>query len=96
MQFRLNLSETTIRPDLRDVSSSFFVDPLTEFLVRGSPSLQSSNLKNVDFRFEWYMPSGNNLSVALFYKDIENPIEMVELAGVGGISTVINSKCSVG
>jgi hypothetical protein len=86
MQFRLNLSETTIRPDMRDVSSSFFVDPLTEFLVRGSPSLQSSKLTNADFRFEWYMPSGNNLSVALFYKDIENPIEMVELAGVGGAS----------
>ncbi|KTF11509.1 TonB-dependent receptor domain-containing protein [Pseudoalteromonas sp. 10-33] len=86
MQFRLNVSETTIRPDLRDVSTSFFVDPLTEFLVRGSPSLQSSELTNVDFRFEWYMPTGNNLSIALFYKDIENPIEMVELAGVGGAS----------
>ncbi|MBQ4833360.1 TonB-dependent receptor [Pseudoalteromonas sp. MMG010] len=86
MQFRLNLSETTIRPDMRDVSSSFFVDPLTEFLVRGSPTLESSNLTNADFRFEWYMPSGDNLSVALFYKDIENPIEMVELAGVGGAS----------
>lgn len=84
MQFRLNLSETTIRPDMRDVSSTYYVDPLTEFLVRGSPTLQSSKLKNADFRFEWYMPSGNNLSVALFYKDIENPIEMVELAGVGG------------
>ncbi|MAD03736.1 MAG: TonB-dependent receptor [Pseudoalteromonas sp.] len=84
MQFRLNLSETTIRPDMRDVSSTFFVDPLTEFLVRGSPTLQSSKLKNADFRFEWYMASGNNLSVALFYKDITNPIEMVELAGVGG------------
>ncbi len=84
MQFRLNLSETTIRPDMRDVSSSYYVDPLTEFLVRGSPSLQSSKLKNIDFRFEWYMQSGNNFSVALFHKDIENPIEMVELAGVGG------------
>jgi hypothetical protein len=84
MQFRLNLSETTIRPDMRDVSATFFVDPLTEFLVRGSPSLQSSKLKNVDFRFEWYMPSGNNFSLALFYKNIANPIEMVELAGVGG------------
>ncbi len=84
MQFRLNLSETTIRPDMRDVSSTYYVDPLTEFLVRGSPSLQSSKLKNIDFRFEWYMQSGNNFSVALFHKDIENPIEMVELAAVGG------------
>lgn len=84
MQFRLNVSKTAIRPDLRDISTTFFIDPLTEFLVRGSPLLQSSKLANVDVRWEWYMANGNNLSVALFYKDIENPIELVELATVGG------------
>lgn len=83
-QFRLNLSQTAIRPDLRDISTTFFIDPLTEFLVRGSPLLQSSKLNNVDFRWEWYQERGNNLSVALFYKDIDNPIELVELATVGG------------
>jgi outer membrane receptor protein involved in Fe transport len=86
MQFRLNLSKTTIRPDLRDISTSFFIDPLTEFLVRGTPLLQSSKLSNLDARWEWYMPSGNNLSVALFYKDIETPIELIELGTVGGAS----------
>jgi hypothetical protein len=84
MQFRFNISQTAIRPDLRDISTTFFIDPLTEFLVRGSPLLQSSKLDNFDFRWEWYKPDGNNLSVALFYKDIETPIELVELATVGG------------
>jgi outer membrane receptor protein involved in Fe transport len=84
MQLRLNLSKTSIRPDLRDISTSFFIDPLTEFLVRGTPLLQSSKLSNVDARWEWYMPSGNNLSVAVFYKDIETPIELIELGTVGG------------
>jgi outer membrane receptor protein involved in Fe transport len=84
MQFRLNISQTTIRPDLRDISTSFFIDPLTEFLVRGSPLLQSSKLDNIDFRWEWYRQDGNNVSVALFYKDIETPIELVELGTVGG------------
>lgn len=84
MQFRLNLSETVIRPDLRDISTTFFIDPLTEFLVRGTPLLQSSKLKNVDVRWEWYREAGNNLSVALFYKDIDTPIELVELGTVGG------------
>lgn len=84
MQFRLNVSQTAIRPDLRDISTTFFIDPLTEFLVRGSPLLQSSKLDNIDFRWEWYMADGNNLSVALFYKDIETPIELVELGTVGG------------
>jgi outer membrane receptor protein involved in Fe transport len=84
MQLRLNLSKTAIRPDLRDISTSFFIDPLTEFLVRGTPLLQSSKLSNLDARWEWYMPSGNNLSVAFFYKDIETPIELIELGTVGG------------
>ncbi|WP_395344854.1 TonB-dependent receptor domain-containing protein [Ningiella sp. W23] len=84
MQFRLNISQTAIRPDLRDISTTFFIDPLTEFLVRGSPLLQSSKLDNIDFRWEWYKADGNNVSVALFYKDIETPIELVELGTVGG------------
>lgn len=83
-QLRFNFSETAIRPDLRDISTSFFIDPITDFLVRGSPLLQSSKLENYDVRWEWYMQSGNNLSVALFYKDIENPIELIELPSVGG------------
>ena len=69
---------------MRDVSSSFFIDPLTQFLVRGSPLLQSSKLDNVDLRWEWYRDGGDNVSVALFYKDITNPIELIELGTVGG------------
>lgn len=83
-QFRFNVSQTAIRPDMRDISTTFFIDPITEFLVRGSPLLRSSKLDNIDFRWEWYMSDGNNVSVALFHKDIENPIELVELATVGG------------
>lgn len=79
MQFRFNYSETTIRPDFRDISTSFYIDPLTEFLVRGSTSLQSSSVDNVDFRWEWYLETGENISVALFWKDIANPIEQIEL-----------------
>lgn len=84
MQVRLNLSQTAIRPDMRDISTTFFIDPLTEFLVRGTPLLQSSKLTNADLRWEWYREAGNNLSVGMFYKDIKNPIELVELGTVGG------------
>lgn len=84
MQFRFNVGETAIRPDFRDISSSSYIDPLTEFEVTGSPLLQSSTMTHVDFRWEWYREDGNNLSVAVFYKDIENPIETVELPSVGG------------
>ena len=78
-QWRFNYSQTAIRPDLRDISSSFYIDPLTEFLVRGSTLLQSSSVDNFDIRWEWYLETGENLSVAFFAKDIDKPIEMIEL-----------------
>jgi len=97
MQFRFNYSETTIRPDFRDVSTSFYIDPLTEFLVRGSTSLQSSSVDNVDFRWEWYLETGENLSVALFWKDILNPIEQVELpSATEGAPQLLTANASDG
>lgn len=79
MQLRFNASETNIRPDLRDLSSTFYIDPLTDLLVRGSTELQTSELLNFDVRWEWYMEGANNLSVAFFYKDITAPIELIEI-----------------
>jgi len=97
MQFRLNYSETTIRPDFRDISTSFYIDPLTEFLVRGSTSLKSSAVQNVDLRWEWYLETGENLSVAVFWKDIENPIEQIELpSATEGAPQLLTANASDG
>lgn len=97
MQLRFNYSETTIRPDFRDISSSFYIDPLTEFLVRGSTSLQSSSIDNIDFRWEWYLETGENLSVAFFWKDIENPIEQIELpSATEGAPQLLTANASDG
>jgi TonB-dependent receptor len=80
-QLRFGWSETTARPDLREISDATFIDPLTEARVRGNPDLVSSDLMNLDLRGEWFFGSGDNLTVSLFYKDITNPIETVEAPG---------------
>lgn len=80
-QLRLGWSQTTARPDLREVSGATYIDPLTEARVRGNPDLESSDLGNLDLRGEWFFASGDNLTVSLFYKDIEQPIETVKAAG---------------
>jgi TonB-dependent receptor len=80
-QLRFGWSETTARPDLREISDATFIDPLTEARVRGNPDLVSSDLTNLDLRGEWFSGSGDNLTVSLFYKDITNPIETVEAPG---------------
>ena len=37
-QLRLGLSETVARPDLREISASSYIDPLTETRIRGNPT----------------------------------------------------------
>lgn len=78
MQFRASIGQTVVRPDLREVSSSTFIDPLTEFPIAGTPGLNTTSIINYDLRWEWYREAGNNLSVGLFYKDMDAPIESVQ------------------
>jgi TonB-dependent receptor len=78
MQFRLSYGETTVRPDIREVAPATYLDPLTDFPIGGTPSLVSTQVKNYDARWEWYLETGENLSVGLFYKDMLKPIEAVQ------------------
>jgi hypothetical protein len=80
-QFRVGVSETVARPDLREISGSSFIDPLTETRIRGNPELVTSAIGNFDLRAEWFFANGDNFTASLFYKDIENPIETVQAAG---------------
>jgi outer membrane receptor protein involved in Fe transport len=54
---------------------------LTEARVRGSAGLTTSPISNFDVRAEWFFDSGDNFTVSLFYKDIQDPIETAEGAG---------------
>lgn len=77
-QLRFAYSETVARPDIREISRSTYIDPLTEARVRGNPFLTPSDLDNYDLRGEWYWDTGDNVSVSLFLKDIAVPIETVQ------------------
>ena len=77
-QLRLSYGETTVRPDLREISDSSYFDPITDIAVDGNPNVVPSQLKNYDLRGEWFFSNGDNLTVSLFYKDIVNPIELFE------------------
>ena len=78
MQFRASVGQTTIRPDLREVAPATYIDPLTGFPIGGTPGVESTDILNYDLRWEWYMDTGENLSVGLFYKDMDMPIESVQ------------------
>lgn len=78
MQFRSSIGQTVVRPDLREVSSATYIDPLTGFPIAGTPGVKTTSITNLDLRWEWYREAGNNVSVGLFYKDMKNPIESVQ------------------
>ncbi len=77
-QLRLAWSETVARPDIREVTESIYIDPLTEARVQGRASLRPSDITNFDVRAEWFWASGDNFTVSGFYKEIENPIETIQ------------------
>ena len=77
-QLRFSWGETVARPDIREVSQSTYIDPLSEARVRGNPYLTPSLLSNFDVRAEWFWSGGENLTVSAFYKDVTDPIETIQ------------------
>lgn len=77
-QLRFAWSETVARPDIREVTESIYIDPLTEARVQGRDSLRPSDITNYDVRAEWLWANGDNFTVSAFYKDIESPIETLQ------------------
>lgn len=96
MQFRFSYGETTVRPDLREVSNSTYLDPLTLDPIRGTPGLRPTQMKNYDARWEWYMDNGDNLSVGLFYKDMLDPIESVQSPAQDGPPLIVMANAQTG
>lgn len=83
-QLRFGFSETVVRPDLREVTPVLFIDPITDFKVMGYSALKSTDIKGFDLRWESYQDSGSNYSLGVFLKDMDNPIEAIELKGSDG------------
>ncbi|WP_445765948.1 TonB-dependent receptor domain-containing protein [Rheinheimera sp.] len=83
LQARFGYSKTVVRPDLREVTPVLYVDPLTDFKVTGFAGLKSTDINSADIRLEWYFDT-SNYSVGVFYKDLDNPIEAIELSGSDG------------
>jgi outer membrane receptor protein involved in Fe transport len=65
------------RPDFKETSNATFYDREFNFRVRGNPNLKVSDVTNYDVRWEKYWSGRESISVAFFYKDLDDPIERV-------------------
>lgn len=75
MQIRLNASRTIARPQFRELIYQYYFDPDTNRQYQGNPLLADSELFNAEARYEWYFARDQRLSLAGFYKRLDNPIE---------------------
>jgi TonB-dependent receptor len=77
-QLRFGWSETAVRPDLREITEASYVDPITDDLTFGNPGVEPAAVTNYDVRAEWFFSTGDNLTLTLFRKEIDKPIEFFE------------------
>ncbi|MGB7405965.1 MAG: TonB-dependent receptor, partial [Pacificimonas sp.] len=77
MQLRLAASRTIARPQFRELAPQQFLDIESNRTFIGNQFLDDSELTNAEVRFEFYPGRNETISLAGFYKDIENPIEAV-------------------
>jgi len=76
LQARISASKTIARPQFRELIFQTYFDPETNRQFNGNPRLVDTELTNYEARLEYYLGGGDRISVAGFYKDLENPIEI--------------------
>jgi outer membrane receptor for ferrienterochelin and colicin len=83
---RATVSQTVIRPELRELAALSIYDFELNASVSGNPSLKRTKITNTDLRYELYPSSGEMFTVGVFYKNFANPIESIYADGSGGAS----------
>lgn len=83
LQLRLAYSETIARPQFRELSPVVYNDPESNRSYTGNRNLQNTEFTNFDARLEYYLGRNQFITGAVFYKDIDNPIEETVLTSTG-------------
>lgn len=78
LQLRVGYSETIARPQFRELANSAFFDPESQRSFRGFDGLVDTTMRNYDARLEYYLGRNQFVTGAVFFKEIENPIEEVQ------------------
>jgi hypothetical protein len=90
---RFSYTQTIARPSLKELSYAEIYDPLTGRTFIGGlfrdandaagieywdGNLQSTDIQNLDLRYEVFPSLGQTVSIGAFYKFFENPIEIIQ------------------
>lgn len=83
-------ARTVVRPELRELSPALYSDVAGARARFGNPDLEETIIWHGDVRAEWALSPQDGLSLALFGKRFEKPIESVVTAGADQAVTANN------
>jgi outer membrane receptor for ferrienterochelin and colicin len=89
---RLGYSRTVNRPDFRELAPFEYTEFIGGRSEIGNPDLGDAAIKSYDLRLERYPGLGEMQAVSFFYKDFEDPIEVIVLPGVSRIVSWANTE----
>lgn len=87
---RLAYSGSINRPEFREIAPLTYYDFTEKNSVVGNPDLKDAIIQNLDLRYEIYPSPGETFTLAAFYKNFKNPIEMVSI-GAGSLFSFDNA-----
>ncbi|MCK0099910.1 TonB-dependent receptor [Qipengyuania sp. S6317L1] len=87
LQLRFSASKTIARPQFRELVEQVYFDPESNREFVGNPLLNDSELLNLEARGEYYFGGPNKISLAGFFKEIDNPIENTLQSASGVVRT---------
>ncbi|WP_084400006.1 TonB-dependent receptor domain-containing protein [Henriciella aquimarina] len=91
LQIRGGFSETITRPQFRELAPTEFLNTETDVTFQGNPFLVNAAIKNYDLRGEYYFARDQFITLGIFYKEMDRPIEEVnDRIGDDDITTFIN------
>ena len=82
--FRLASSITQTLPEFKEIAPFEYVSP-TGRVIKGNPDLERSSVFNIDTKWEFYPSREELLSTTVFYKNIQDPINLTQSRGSAGI-----------
>lgn len=84
---RLGYSRTIARPSFKEMSYAQIIDPLTNRIFNGAffeyngwdGNLTETRIDNLDLRWEMFMDRSQLISASVFFKNFDDPIELVRI-----------------
>ncbi len=84
MNLRAAVSRTLDRPEFRELAPFQFTEATSLRQIYGNPDLKQAEITSADLRWEWFPRPGELVSVGLFHKALDRPIEQVYIAAASG------------